>query len=395
MKKIFKYFLLSLILIISACSISNPESYNLEIELIKERHIPDKRLEYWNIQIAKGEKEMILSGATSSKAAYMELEKMAEQNNMDIQVELLPEKEFADNPWALVTLSVCNIRAGGDHSAEMLTQALLGTPVKIYKAEDGWYLIQTPDHYFGWVDEAAISQKSAEELAEWRTREKVLYNRTSGHGYITSDLLNPELDLVMGDLLTVISSNPKTIQILLPDGRTAFVKKDECSSLAVWKEKHVDIDDLLATAFLFKGTPYLWGGTSPKMMDCSGFTKTDYYMQGVILQRDASQQTLYGEEVDTGSGYENLEPGDLLFFGRKKTSEKPERVTHVGLYIGDSRFIHESGKVRINSLDPQSEEYTEYYEKAFVRARRIVGHVEGQGIEWVVDNEFYKQVLSE
>ncbi|HPF52769.1 MAG TPA: C40 family peptidase, partial [Draconibacterium sp.] len=165
--------------------------------------------------------------------------------------------------------------------------------------------------------------------------------------------------------------------------------------LDVWKQKQVDVEKVLSTAFLFKGTPYLWGGTSPKMFDCSGFTKTVYYMQGLILQRDASQQTLYGELVDTYNGYENLEPGDLLFFGRKETAEQPEKVTHVGLYIGGMKFIHASGKVRINSLDPNSEDYTEYYEKAFVRARRVIINVDGKGIDWIVDNEFYRQILSE
>jgi len=384
-----------LFLLMMSCSTNNPESYLREIELIKERHIPDKRLEYWDINIAEGEVELILSGATSSKVAYLELEKMAEQNNMDIQVELLPEQEFAANPWALVTLSVCNIRGRATHSAEMVTQALLGTPVKIFKEEDGWYLIQTPDHYFGWVDGAAISNKSNEELNAWKEQQKVLYTRTSGNGYISDDLVTPELDLVMGDLLNVVSSDSKAFKVVLPDGRTAFVKKEECSSLDVWKQKQVDVEKVLSTAFLFKGTPYLWGGTSPKMFDCSGFTKTVYYMQGLILQRDASQQTLYGELVDTYNGYENLEPGDLLFFGRKETAEQPEKVTHVGLYIGGMKFIHASGKVRINSLDPNSEDYTEYYEKAFVRARRVIGNVDGKGIDWIVDNEFYRQILSE
>ena len=63
-----------------------------------------------------------------------------------------------------------------------------------------------------------------------------------------------------------------------------------------------------------------------------------------------------------------LKPGDLVFFGRKATEDQRESVTHVGLCLGDQEFIHASGKVRVNSLNHDSEKYTEHYEKGFVRA---------------------------
>ena len=74
----------------------------------------------------------------------------------------------------------------------------------------------------------------------------------------------------------------------------------------------------LATQFL--GRPYLWGGTSARAMDCSGFIKTLYFMNGLLLARDASLQTKYGTLVNTEANFNELKTGDLLFFGVGKAS---------------------------------------------------------------------------
>src|SRR5699024_4878699 len=99
---------------------------------------------------------------------------------------------------------------------------------------------------------------------------------------------------------------------------------------------------LVATAKTMTGAPYLWGGTSTKGMDCSGFTKTIFFMNGWVIPRDASQQVHAGESIDTSEGFDNLRPGDLLFFGRPATETSPQRVVHVGMWIGNNEFIHSS-----------------------------------------------------
>ena len=149
-------------------------------------------------------------------------------------------------------------------------------------------------------------------------------------------------------------------------------------------------ENIIETAMKFLGLPYLWGGTSSKAVDCSGFTKTVFFMNGIILQRDASQQVLYGDLVNTSEGYGNLEPADLLFFGTHETDSTEERITHVGIYIGDGEIIHSSGRVRINSLLPGKENYSSYLDSIFIKARRILTRVGEPGIEPVFESEFYK-----
>uniref|UniRef100_UPI003216AB70 C40 family peptidase n=1 Tax=uncultured Draconibacterium sp. TaxID=1573823 RepID=UPI003216AB70 len=389
-----KFLLIIFVFGAVGCTQHNSDVISEQVSDIGKKNIPDKRLMYWDIDLEIKDGQTTLKGATASENSFNDLKSLAEQKSIGFDIELLPTDEFKANPWGIVTLSVCNIRREGTHSAELLSQALMGTPVKVYTKVDGWYLIQTPDRYFGWVDATAIALKTNAELVEWKNMDKVLYNRQNGWAFSSaSDKSAVECDLVLADLLSISASEKEYHKILLADGREVFVKKEECISLDIWKNKNVSVPKILETAFGFKGLPYLWGGTSAKMTDCSGFTKSVYYFNGILLQRDASQQTFYGELVDTENGYENLQAGDLVFFGRNATDEQDERVTHVGLCTGNQEFIHASGRVRINSLNKESDKYKEHYKTAFVRARRVIGNVNGQGIEWIVDNEFYKEIL--
>ncbi|MHC2993880.1 glycoside hydrolase, partial [Pontibacter sp. HJ8] len=92
----------------------------------------------------------------------------------------------------------------------------------------------------------------------------------------------------------------------------------------------------------------------------------------LVLPRDASQQVHIGELVNTANGWDELRPGDLLFFGVPAKDGKPERVVHVAMWIGGNQeFIHSAGRVRINSMNPAAPNHDAYELGRFLRAKRI------------------------
>jgi cell wall-associated NlpC family hydrolase len=107
-------------------------------------------------------------------------------------------------------------------------------------------------------------------------------------------------------------------------------------------------------------------------MDCSGFTKTVYFLNGILLPRDANQQARVGMPVATTAEMTELQPGDLLFFGTRANGEKPERVTHVAISLGGKRFIHSSGFVRVNSLSPADTDFSDFRLSGFLGATRVI-----------------------
>jgi hypothetical protein len=229
-------------------------------------------------------------------------------------------------------------------------------------------------------------------LSEWISSPKIIYTKEYGFSYSDAEENSQTVsDLVAGNLLKIMGEDSDFYLVNYPDGRVAYIKKDEAKLFNDWYNTlNPNGDTILKTAHRFMGIPYLWGGTSTKGMDCSGFTKTVYYLNGIVLQRDASQQVNNGELVDTKDGWQNLQPGDLLFFGRKADENRKERITHVAIYIGGGDFIHAAGRVKINSFNPEKSYYSDYRKSGFIRAKRILTSVGKNGIEKILDNSFYK-----
>lgn len=274
--------------------------------------------------------------------------------------------------FGIATLSVINLRLTPSFGAELGTQVMMGTPLHVLESKGEWLKVSTPEGYISWTTEEGVKLVNEDELKVWNRASKLFVTNYFDLLRSTASNTAPVVsDIVWGDLVKNMGENGDYYKVALPDGRIGYLPKKSCMPFDQWLEsRRPTAENIIATARQFIGFPYLWAGTSIKGLDCSGFTKTCFFFNGVVLLRDASEQASTGEPVDISKGCEHLQPGDLLFFGSKKKGK--EHITHVGLYIGNGEFIHSSGMVHESSLLPTSPIYDAWNTKRLVKACRII-----------------------
>ena len=280
-----------------------------------------------------------------------------------------------DKRMAVVETSTCYMRIAPDYESALETQELMGTVVEIVGESGYWREIVSPQPYKAWATEKTLVEMTAEEIKEYEAAPKYMFTELYGHVYMEPSEKSQTLcDLVGGDVMRMALKNGKAAikgkwaMVMLPSGKTGWVPKTAVKTLG--ERTNIRMGDgadnmisiekmeaIIASAHQLLGVPYLWGGMSAKGVDCSGLVRISAIMNGVLLPRNASQMIKCGIPVQL----DQLQRGDLVFFGTPATEEKPRRVTHVGIYLGDNRIIHSSHMVRINSLNPED---ADYYENA-------------------------------
>lgn len=377
-----RHLLFALVLLLFAAGCSSNEQTDAPqppaelsdlIDQLKAAHAPDKRVALFDIRAEPKDGQWQLTGETNLPSAKKVLEEKAAALGYVTVVQQLPDEALEGKHYGIVNLSACNIRSKRGHSSELSTQSTLGTLLNVLKKENGWYLVQTPDGYLGWLNAGGFELTDKTGADAWTNSDRVVYLPDFGFSYTNPGGEGIVSDLVAGNILRKLGQEGGFTKVQYPDGREAYIMADEVMGYQEWLDsRSPTAENILRTASRFMGRPYLWGGTSGKGVDCSGFTKTVFYLNGLMLPRDASQQVHTGIEVETDTTFSNLLPGDLLFFGRKATADQPEKITHVAIYQGDGSIIHSSGQVREESLRRGDATFTEYRLKTFVRAKRML-----------------------
>ncbi len=205
-----------------------------------------------------------------------------------------------------------------------------------------------------------------------KTKQEALQILNSSNANYLVRLANGEIDesdLIIDSLIIDPGEDP--IELELEDDKP--IDLDVFRTLYISYLEGTDVDDIggylpsgiskrkiMESILNWLGTPYYFGGTSERGIDCSAFTRQIFYSSaGVLLPRTAREQCQIGVPVKR----EKLEFGDLVFFHTRKHAY----VSHVGIYLGDNLFAHSSSRfgVTVSSLD------SKYYNSRYIGARRL------------------------
>jgi cell wall-associated NlpC family hydrolase len=255
---------------------------------------------------------------------------------------------------AVVVAAVENMYSGPDESRDVVSQATLGQVVEVLETSGAFARVRTPDRYEGWVPRAAVGEYADPAAPRYaRTGRVVEVTSLMANIYRDPDVTTarPKTLAPLATRLEVTADGPseRWLVVRLPSGDTGYVQAGDVRTLdPLAPRRRGSPEDLVRTARRYLGAPYLWGGMTAHGIDCSGLVSRVYHANGIDLPRDADQQFKNPSAAPVEPP--DLRPGDLLFFGSDAKS-----ITHVGLYVGDGRFVnattHETPVVREDRLE--------------------------------------------
>ncbi|MBQ9873343.1 MAG: C40 family peptidase [Thermoguttaceae bacterium] len=367
---------------------------NSKLDSIKEKYVPDSRLALFERdEDVDAKVASVRTTSPEARDALLELDK--EIPDWTIRVALFPE----ENPklggkWrALVNFSAIQLQKKPDYGSEWGTQSVMGTPVRIIDRTDGWVLIQNFDGYLGYTFAGSVAPLTKEEYDAWLASARLVATESRSWIYAEPSRESGIVsDLTAG--CVVVWKNKETrdgfYRVETPDGRLGWIPESEATEWGEWlATRELNAENLIATARRFLGSPYVWGGATTNGVDCSGLVSLSFRLNGWTILRDVSQIRREGIDVDISNGWRAFQPGDLLIFGSKR-KDGSISWRHVGIYIGEGRFVHSATSVHENSLDPDSPIYDARNAKELIKVVRMIGAPKTEHYRPIGENQFFQ-----
>jgi cell wall-associated NlpC family hydrolase len=233
--------------------------------------------------------------------------------------------------WAEINKDRINIRTAPSTDARRITIVDRWTKVQVLGRQGDWSRIRLQSGTIGWVLSQYLSPTKPPQ-----TRNEVAKRTTNQNATRTARASASRQAKTKSQ--PTASKPPTTADAsAVADGQPAVVRR----------------------ALGYLGTRYRYGASGARGFDCSGFTSYIYRQHGISLPHNSAAQYRVGKPVSRSE----LRPGDLVFF-----RTRGNRISHVGIYIGNGKFVHASsarGRVRVDTLS------SGYYHQRYVGARRI------------------------
>jgi len=267
---------------------------------------------------------------------------------------------------AIVAVAVQDLFVRPDETSSVDDQVILGDRVELLEDAAGFAKVRTAAGEVAWIPERAL-RRAFPAAAAGAKIACVISNFAHVYSSPSFTRSRPLLSVPVGARMIFLEGEEKDgfewVRVALPDGRIGFVARPDVA-LSSFEETPPlrSPSEWLAFGKRFLGTPYTWGGTTPLGFDCSGLMTRIFSEHGVTLKRNSYKQAFQDQQL-VPVKFEELQPGDLLFFGTE------DKIDHEAMWIGDGTVLQST---RHNVPGVQITPFDSPFLKPFFRyARRL------------------------
>ncbi len=234
---------------------------------------------------------------------------------------------------ALVTTTTLKVREKTSTESAVLTLVAHGDELIVKEEKDGWVKVIIEGDKTGFVstDYVEIKQEYEEAVSIEEEEERLVAEQEALQA--ERERLEAEQEAILAEQ----RRNAKQVDKSNNSRASSNNKSSSTSKKSVSMNDNTDTSSLrnkiVEYALRFEGNPYVWGGTSlTNGADCSGFTQSVFRDNGISIPRTSKTQGNGGKRISI----EDMQPGDLIFYGKNGT------INHVGIYIGNGKIISAS-----------------------------------------------------